>query len=42
MRLRNVKEAGDILEDGKYYLSNYKEFKGKFRDYFGNDNPIYL
>ena len=42
MRLRNVKEAGDILEDGKYYLSNYKGFKGKFRDYFGNDNPIYL
>ena len=42
MRLRNVKEAGDILEDGKYYLINYKEFKGKFRDYFGNDNPIYL
>lgn len=42
MRLRNVKDAGDILEDGKYYLSNYKDFRGRFRDYFGNDNPIYL
>lgn len=42
MRLRNVKDAGDILEDGKYYLSNYRDFRGRFRDYFGNDNPIYL
>ncbi len=42
MRLRNVKKAGDILEDGKYYLSNYKDFRGRFKDYFGNDNPIYL
>lgn len=42
MRLRNVKNAKDILEDGKYYLSNYKDYKGRFRDYFGNDNPIYL
>lgn len=42
MRLRNVKDAGDILEDGKYYLSNYRDFRGRFRDYFCNDNPIYL
>lgn len=44
MRLRHVKNAEERLQidDNKYYISNPKEMKGKWREKFNNSNPIHL
>ena len=39
MRIRNVKDKDDILLNSKYVLDDFS-FKGKWREVFGNDNPI--
>jgi len=42
MRLKNVKGANDIIVKGTYYLENPKEYRGKWQELFGNNNPIYI
>lgn len=42
MRLRNVKNAHEILENSKYFIKDYKNYKGKFNELFNNDNEIRL
>lgn len=42
MRLRNVKNAKDILLNSKYVINNPTEYKGNYKEVFGNDNPIHL
>lgn len=42
MRLRNVKGARDAMITSEYTINEPKEQKGRWREYFGNDNPIYL
>ena len=42
MRLKNVKGANEIITKGKYYVANPYEYKGRWQQYFGNDNPIYI
>ena len=42
MRLKNVKNAKDIINSGKYYLSDIKNYKGNWNNYFNNNNPIYI
>lgn len=42
MRLKNVKGANDIIIKGTYYVENPLEYKGRWKDLFGNDNPIYI
>lgn len=42
MRLRNDKNAKQIIENSKYIIKNPEEFKGKWKDVFNNDNPIYI
>ena len=42
MRLRNVKDKEEILNNCKYLIKNPKEFKGKWKSLFNNDNPIYI
>ena len=42
MRIRNVKNKEEILNNCPFLLSNPKEYKGKFKELFANDNPIYL
>ena len=42
MRLRNVKNAHEILEQSEYVIKNPKEYKGKFKQVFNNDLPIHL
>lgn len=42
MRLKNVKNAKDIINSGKYYLSDIKKYKGNWNNYFNNNNPIYI
>lgn len=42
MRLKNIKGASEKIKDGKYYIASGLEYKGKWKDLFKNDNPIYL
>ena len=42
MRLRNVKNKEEILNNSSYFISNGEEYIGKWRELFGNDNPIYI
>ena len=42
MRLKNVKGANEIIEKGIYYVDNPYQYKGKWNEYFGNNNPIYI
>ena len=40
MRLKNVKGANEIIINGKYYVTTPDEYKGKWKDLFGNNKPI--
>lgn len=42
MRIRNVKNKEEILNNCSFLIENPKEYKGKFKKLFANDNPIYL
>ena len=43
MRLRNNPKANEILENhNSIVVLNTKEYKGKWHDLFGNQNPIYI
>ena len=42
MRLKNVKGANEIIVKGTYYVDEPSQYKGKWKEYFGNDNPIYV
>lgn len=42
MRIRNIKNADEIVKNNSYVLNNPKEYKGHFNEVFGNDNPIHL
>lgn len=42
MRIRNVKNKEEILDNCSFLLNNPKEYKGKFKELFNNNNPIYL
>lgn len=43
MRLRNNPKANEILENHEeFVVLNTKGNKGKWKDYFGNNNPIYI
>lgn len=42
MRLRNNKNAKDIISNSKYVINNPMDFKGKYKEVFNNDNPIYI
>ena len=42
MRLRNVKNKQEIMNNSIYLIKNPEDYKGKWRDLFGNNNPIYI
>lgn len=42
MRLRNIKNKEEILNNSKYIILNPKEYKGKWNNVFKNNNPIYI
>lgn len=42
MRLRNVKNAHEILLNSNYIIKNSKKYKGNFKELFKNDFPINL
>ncbi len=42
MRYNIVKNAGNILENSKILIKNPENYKGKWKEVFGNNNPICL
>ena len=42
MRIRFKPWARPELEESKFYIDNPEEYKGKWKELFKNDNPIYL
>ncbi len=42
MRLRNVKNKEEIMNESKLLILNNKDYKGKWNKVFGNNNPIYI
>ena len=42
MRLKNVKGANEIIIKGTYYVDDPYKYRGNWKDYFGNDKPIYV
>ncbi len=42
MRIRYKKWARPELEASSFYIDNQEEMKGKWKEYFKNDNPIHL
>ena len=42
MRMRKKPWARPELEGCKFFVIKPKEYKGKWKEYFGNDKPIYL
>ena len=42
MRLRNIKNKEEIITSSEYIVGSYKDYKGKWQDLFGNNNPIYI
>lgn len=42
MRLRNLKNKENIIENSDYIIEDYKDYKGNFQKLFGNNNPIYI
>ena len=40
MRIRNVKNKEEILDNCSFLLNNPKEYKGKFKELFNNDYLI--
>lgn len=42
MRLRNVKNAKEIVRSSRYVINDIKEYKGKYNTLFNNDHPIHI
>lgn len=42
MRLKNIKGASEKILEGKYFINNPNEYKGKWHKLFNNNNPIYI
>lgn len=42
MRLRNVKNKEEILSSSKFLVNSPKDYCGRWKEYFGNNNPIYI
>lgn len=40
MRLKHIKNADVIVSNSKHTVNNPKEYKGKWKELFGNDNDI--
>ena len=42
MRLKHVKDAESIVESSSYLVKEPIIYKGKYKELFGNNNPIYI
>ena len=42
MRLRNVKNKEEILSNSEFLIRDPSKYKGKWKELFSNNNPIYI
>ena len=42
MRLRNVKNKEEIMNQSSCLIRNPKDYRGKWKDYFQNNHPIFI
>mgnify|MGYP003445502249 FL=1 len=42
MRLRNIKGADEKIETSEFVVQNPKEFKDRWSECFGNENPLHI
>lgn len=42
MRLRNVTGSDEMIAASRFVVQNPADRKGKWKDFFGNDNPIHI
>ncbi len=42
MRLRNIRGSREAIAESDYVIHEPQELKGKWREVFGNDNPIHV
>ena len=42
MRMRNLKNKEEVLNNSKFLINNPKEHIGKWKELFKNNNPIYI
>ncbi len=42
MRLRNVKNKEEILNNSPFLIRNSSDYLGKWKELFNNSNPIYI
>lgn len=42
MRIRNIKNSQEILDNCDYLITNPKDYIGNYQQLFNNSNPIYL
>ena len=42
MRLRRLKNEKELLTSSKYIIESPKEYCGKWKSVFGNNNPIHI
>ena len=42
MRLRNVKGSRETIAANEFVVHDEESMKGKWREFFGNDNPIHI
>ena len=42
MRLRKLKNSGEIINNSKYIINNPYEYKNKWKEVFNNSNPIHI
>lgn len=42
MRMRNVKNKQEIMDKSNYLITNPKDYCGKWKELFNNDNPIHV
>ena len=42
MRLKHIKNADQIIASSPFIVTEHWEYKGKWKEVFGNDNPIEL
>ena len=40
MRLRNIPRADAVIQESPFVLNAPEEWKGKWKDYFSNENPV--
>ena len=42
MRLRNIPGSREVIAESKFIVHDEESYKGKWKEYFGNDKPVHI